>query len=71
VAALVAEGASLDPFWLGKIAVDHAPLVEELLQRGLLQAPALHPHFLQRDDVRQRVGKLRESGTRFAAIIGD
>jgi uncharacterized protein (TIGR02421 family) len=71
VIALVAAGSSLDPFWLGKIALDHAPLVEELLQRGLLQEPRLHPHFLQRDDVRQRIGRLRASGDVSAAITGD
>lgn len=71
VVALVAAGAPLDPFWLGKIALDHAPLVEELLQRGLLQAPRLHPHFLNRDDVGQRIGRLRASGDVSAAITGD
>ena len=38
VVDLVASGASLAPFWLGKIAPGHAPAIEELLQRGLVHA---------------------------------
>ena len=44
VVDLVAAGASLDPYWLGKIAPAHAPLIEELLQRGLLHAPRFVPN---------------------------
>ena len=43
---LVAAGASLEPFWIGKIAVGHVPAIEELLQRGLVQPPRLHALFL-------------------------
>ena len=49
VIELVAAGASLDPFWLGKIAPGHVPAIEELLQRGLVQPPLFKPEFLQRD----------------------
>ena len=50
VVDLVAAGASLDPYWLGKIAPSHAPLIEELLQRGLLHAPRFIPEFMARTD---------------------
>ena len=42
-ASLVAAGAPLDPFWLGKIAAAHVPAIEELLQRGLVHAPLFTP----------------------------
>ena len=37
VVDLVAAGASLDPFWLGKIAPEDVAAIEELLLRGLVQ----------------------------------
>ena len=60
---LVASGASLQPFWLGKIAVAHAPAIEELLQRGLVQAPRFIPLFLSDEGARERIGALREAGS--------
>jgi hypothetical protein len=59
VVDLVASGASLGPFWLGKIAPDHAPAIEELLLRGLVHAPAFIPEFLARPDTRDRIARLR------------
>jgi uncharacterized protein (TIGR02421 family) len=56
----VATGASLDAFWLGKIAPEHVDAIEELLLRGLLQAPVFVPDFLARDDAKSRIRRLRE-----------
>ena len=57
---LVASGVSLDPFWLGKIAPSHLPVIEELLQRGLVSAPRHFPEFLARDDAKARIAGLRK-----------
>ena len=59
VLGLVAAGASLDAFWLGKIARDHVDEIEELLQRQLIQPPVFRPEFLQREDVERRIDWLR------------
>jgi hypothetical protein len=59
VVGMVADGASLDPFWIGKIAPDHVGAIEELLQRRLVQPPLFKPEFLQRKDVQGRVARLR------------
>ena len=56
---LVASGASLDSYWLGKIAPAHAPLIEELLLRGLLHAPRFIPEFMARAETRARIARLR------------
>ena len=55
----LATGASLDAFWLGKIASEHANAIEELLARGLLHAPVFVPEFLGREDARARIASLR------------
>jgi hypothetical protein len=59
VVDLVAAGASLDPYWLGKTAPGHAPLIEELLQRGLLHPPRFVPEFMARADTQGRIARLR------------
>jgi len=58
VVDLVASGASLTPFWLGKIAPGHAPAIEELLHRGLAHAPVFIPEFLSRPDTTKRIERL-------------
>lgn len=57
---LVAAGASLDPFWLGKIAPEDVDAVEELLLRGLLHPPVFLPEFLAREDAQRRIARLRD-----------
>ncbi len=61
VMELVRAGASLEPFWLGKIAARHAPAIEELLQRGLIKAPRFTPFFLVDGGAPDRIEALRRS----------
>jgi uncharacterized protein (TIGR02421 family) len=68
VIALVGAGASLDPFWIGKIARSHVEAIEELIQRNLVQPPLFKPEFLQREDVERRIARLRGESS-FATIL--
>ena len=43
-------GRSLTPFWSGKIAMAHVPVIDELNERGFLRPPAVIPEFLDRED---------------------
>ena len=70
VMEIVAQGGSLAPFWLGKIAVAHVPAIEELLLRGLVQAPRFMPLFLAADGVGERVAALRGSKGLSAIVSG-
>ena len=56
---LLREGSDLAPFWFGKIAARHVPVVEELVARGLLQAPRTVPQFLSRPDAQARIQRMR------------
>lgn len=58
---LVVAGASLDPFWLGKISVANVPSIEELLQRDLVRSPLFIPTFLRDDEAKRRIARLRET----------
>jgi uncharacterized protein (TIGR02421 family) len=68
VMEIVAQGASLAPFWLGKIAVAHVPAIEELLQRGLVQAPRFTPLFLTEKGAGEKIAALHGS-TGLSAIV--
>lgn len=68
VVELIGAGASLRPFWIGKIAPGHVGAIEELLQRKLVQPPVFEPEFLERDDVAERISRLRANPS-FDAIL--
>lgn len=68
VIGLIVRGASLDPFWIGKIARSHVEAIEELVQRNLVQPPLFKPEFLQRDDVERRIARFRGESS-FARVI--
>lgn len=70
VVDLVVAGASLDPFWLGKIAPVHVPAITELLQRGLIGPPRFIPFFLADDAARERITRLRRTGPLHEMLAG-
>ena len=67
--SLVAAGAPLDPFWLGKIALTHVPAIEELLQRELVQPPLFKPNFLEEEAAAKRIAGLRKAKS-FPEMVG-
>lgn len=70
VFAFVASGHELDPFWFGKIAEQHVPVVEELRARGILRQPPATPEFLARPAVRRTIALVRE-GASFIDLFGN
>jgi hypothetical protein len=52
-------GGSLEVLWLGKMGLADAPLVEQLMSRGLLHEPVLRPRYL--DDPAAQA-RLRQAG---------
>jgi uncharacterized protein (TIGR02421 family) len=59
VLGLLADGSDLNPFWYGKIAARHVPVIEELAARGLLRPPRSLPQFLARPDAQARIESMR------------
>lgn len=51
----LAEGGDLAPYWVGKIAPVHVPIIKELAKRGLAVPARLTPEFLARPDARARI----------------
>lgn len=57
------EGSSLDVLLIGKLALDHIPLVQDLLDREVLQAPWVRPRWLDAPGAQERLDRLRAGAT--------
>lgn len=56
-------GGELELLFLGKIALEHIPIVRELRHRGILREPPLRPRYLDMVGVRERLALLRNGMT--------
>jgi uncharacterized protein (TIGR02421 family) len=55
----IAEGTSLDVLFVGKFALDHIPLIQDLLDREVLEAPWIRPRWLDVPGAQERLDRLR------------
>ncbi len=55
----LAEGSSLEVLFVGKLALDHVPLIQDLLDREVLQPPWIRPRWLDVPGARERLDRLR------------
>ena len=56
-------GGSLDPLYVGKLAVAHVPMIEELQWRGVLRPMPLRPYHLDTPEARERLERVRNGLT--------
>jgi uncharacterized protein (TIGR02421 family) len=56
---LLADGSSLEVLLVGKLALDHIPLIQDLLDRDVLQAPWIRPRWLDVPGAQERLDRLR------------
>ena len=59
----LAEGGSLDVLFVGKLALDHIPLIQDLLDRGVLNPPWVRPRWLDVPGAQERLARLREGAS--------
>jgi uncharacterized protein (TIGR02421 family) len=55
----LAEGSTLEALLVGKLALDHIALVQELLDRGVLVEPWIRPRWLDVPGAQERLRRLR------------
>jgi hypothetical protein len=67
----LAEGSSLDVLFVGKLALDHIPLIQDLLDREVLQAPWVRPRWLDVPGAQQRLDRLRAGASVMDLYEGD
>ena len=58
--AYLAAGGSFEPLLVGKIAIDHVPLVEELVRRDVLEPAPLRPRWLEGEGAAGRLSRAGE-----------
>jgi uncharacterized protein (TIGR02421 family) len=61
VLAYLAKGHDLEPLFVGKISLEHAPVVQEMRRRGLVQPPALLPRFWGESATLERLERCRSA----------
>ena len=59
----LAEGTSLDALFVGKLALDHIPLIQDLLDREVLNEPWVRPRWLDVPGAQERLDRLREGAS--------
>ncbi len=59
----LAEGTSLDALFVGKLALDHIPLIQDLLDREVLNQPWVRPRWLDVPGAQERLDRLREGAS--------
>lgn len=55
----LAEGGALEPLYVGKIALRHLPIIDELRHRSVLREPPLRPRVLDHPDALGRLEAVR------------
>jgi len=59
----LAEGIDLDVLFVGKLALDDVPLIQDLLDRDVLHPPWVRPRWLDVPGSRERLDRLREGAS--------
>lgn len=55
----LAEGGDLEPLLVGKLALDHVPVIQDLLDREVLRPPWIRPRWLDEPGAQERLETLR------------
>lgn len=66
----LADGVDLRVLWLGKFAAVHVPLIEELVERGVLTPARVAPRYAGRPDFQAKLESLRRGRT-VLDLLGD
>lgn len=59
----IAEGRPIDPLLAGKLSLDHAALVEELIEQGVLEPPYARPRWLSAPGAEKHMKRMRQGMT--------
>lgn len=57
------KGGILEPLFVGKIAIDHIPIIRELQLRKVLQPAPLYPRYFKNEQIKNKLNLLRNGLT--------
>ena len=60
------KGGAFEPLFVGKIAVEHIPIIQELQWRKVLKPAPLRPRYMENPSVEEKINALR----REASVLG-
>jgi hypothetical protein len=67
----LSEGHDLEPLYVGKIALRHVPLIQELRRRQVVLPPSVMPRYLTSQKARERLAACRGKSLReFLGVYG-
>ncbi|RNA64478.1 DUF1704 domain-containing protein [Prosthecochloris sp. ZM_2] len=64
------KGGELLPLLVGKIGLEHVPLVRELMFRKVVSPPPLHPRYMLRSDFEQKLNALQSGVAPIDLVTG-
>lgn len=67
----VKQGGDLAPLLVGKMAVEHIPIIKELQYRKVLQPAPITPRYMEDDDATDRLRRIRSENLSIADLISD
>ena len=67
----LAEGINLDVLFVGKLSLDHIPLIQDLLDREVLHPPWVSPRWLDVPGAQERLDRLRAGASVTDLYQGD
>ena len=67
----LADDCSLDVLFVGKLSLDQIPMIQDLLDREVLQPPWVRPRWLDVPGAQERLDKLRGGVSVTALYEGD
>jgi uncharacterized protein (TIGR02421 family) len=62
------KGGNMEHLYVGKIAVKHVPIIEELALRKILNPAPLFPRYLEGSDAASRLARVKEGGSIISLI---
>jgi uncharacterized protein (TIGR02421 family) len=60
VLGYLAEGRPIDPLLAGKLSLSHVPLIEELIEQGVLEPPRVRPRWLSVAGAEKQLERIRD-----------
>ena len=66
----LAQGEPFERLFVGKIALEHLPIIAELESRGVIKPPRLLPRYLEREECQRRLAGLRK-GKKIYELLED
>jgi uncharacterized protein (TIGR02421 family) len=56
----IGRGGTLEPLYVGKIAANHIPIIQELQLRQVLRPVPLYPRYLQNPETAEKLQRLKQ-----------